>query len=181
MKKITTILCITLSLLISYTSAQNIQFGKISEEKGQLFKCIAGQIGNSIYTASFKGNDVFLNKCSAETMAIESSQKIITDGVDLKKNSWEVLKVDDKIVFIIGIWDKEAPNKILGKTIVDGDGKINADGGLKLIADWNSPVFEGKKITMIRDIKIIPSSEAEGLATTNNKIINELAVSHSCN
>ncbi len=172
MRKITSIISMIGLLFINNISiAQDFKFGKISEEKGQRLKGVVGQIGNSVYTTSFKGDNLFINKCSAETMVIESSEMISTDNMDLKKYSWDVLKVDNKIVFIIAVWDRDAPNKIYGKILVDGDGKIKTGGNLKLITEWKSPDYKGKKLTMGRDIKIISSEEVDGLSSANNKIL----------
>lgn len=169
MKKTTTILCLILSLLIVNANAQNIVFGKTPEE--QKLRGIAGQIGNYVYTTTYKGNELFINQHSSTTMDIEASKKIATDDIDLKKYSWEIIKVDTKLALIVAVSDRDVQTKIYGKIVVDNDGKLISDGTLKLIGEWKSPEFNGKEIFMGKKIQIASPPEVDGLASTNNKIL----------
>lgn len=155
------------AMLFGNVLAQNAQFGTIP--KDQKFSKVAGEIGGSLFSATYKGDELYLNKLSSD-LKIEISQKINTEEIELKKYAWDLLKVDNKLILIIAVSDRDLPAKIYGKTVVNSNGAI-VDEKLKQIGEWQGPDLNGKKIFMGKKIKIVSPPDVKGLATTNNKIL----------
>lgn len=175
MKKSKFFFAILFFILSNSIYAQTIQFGKISEDPKEKYYGVVGVIGKSYYTLSAntegKGSVCYIHKCSSETMEIQETQKIELNDLDMLRKSWSILKVDKRLILIIADWDREAANKVYGEVLVNADGTINTGANLKVIAEWDNPEVDGKKIIMGTNILIIASPEIEGLPTANSKVL----------